>query len=320
MTFVVFLFYNLIVLFELVQLALVEEFMIQVEHVTKSFDNHPVLKDFSCHIPDHSIYGLVGANGCGKSTLFRLMFDIYRPDDGVILVDGENIIDNSNKKREMVFIPDDFHFYGGYTLSDLFHFYASFYPTFDFAYAKELADLFHLDMKQKINTFSKGMKRQCSLISAFASKCKYLFFDETFDGIDPVIRKKMKQLLMKQITDFDATIVLTSHNLRELEDICDHLGLVYDGKLQLEANIDDLKETMFRVQISFAHDFDESLFQDLPISHFEKQGSVAHFVMHGDQAKLKKKLEKLNPILLDFLPVTLEEIFIYRMEEVHYEF
>ena len=203
---------------------------------------------------------------------------------------------------------------------DTAKYYASMYKNFDMAYLKELASLLNLDLNKKISTFSKGMKRQCALICAIATNADYMFFDETFDGLDPVIRNTMKKALIKQMNKKNTTIVMTSHNLRELEDICDNLGLLYKGGILFESEIDTIKTNMFKVQISLDREFSESDFKDFNILNFRKQGSVATIIIKDLDGKGKEKLEKMNPIILDYLTLTLEEVFIYEMEALGYEF
>lgn len=294
--------------------------MIKIDKLSKKYDKDYVLKDLSCNIKDNSIYGLVGANGSGKSTLLRTIMGIYEADGGVISVDGEEVYDNEIMKQKMVFVQDDLFFYPGYTLMDTARYYQSMYKDFDINYLKELAGMLNLSLDKKISTFSKGMKRQCALICAICTNADYMFFDETFDGLDPVIRNTMKKILIKQMNKKDTTIVMTSHNLRELEDICDNLGLLYQGGILFESDIDTIKTNMFKVQISFEKNFDKEDFEDFDILSFKKQGSVATIIIKDNDGKSKNKLEKMKPLILDYLPLTLEEVFIYEMEALGYEF
>lgn len=294
--------------------------MIRIDKLSKKYDKDYVLNNLSCTIKDNSIYGLVGANGSGKSTLLRIVMGIFEANSGVISVDGESVYDNEIVKQKMVFVPDDLFFYSGYTLLDTAKYYESMYKDFDMNYLKELAGMLNLNLNKKISTFSKGMKRQCALICAIATNCDYMFFDETFDGLDPVIRNTMKKVLIKQMNKKKTTIVMTSHNLRELEDICDNLGLLYQGGILFESEIDTIKTNMFKVQISLNKDFDENDFKNFDILNFKKQGSVATIIIRDPEGDSKKKLEKMKPLILDYLTLTLEEVFIYEMEALGYEF
>lgn len=294
--------------------------MIKIDKLSKKYDKDFVLKDLSCSIKDNSIYGLVGANGSGKSTLLRTIMGIYDTDGGSISIDEEEVYDNVLMKQRMVFAPDDLFFYPGYTLMDTALYYKSMYKDFDMIYFKELASYLNLDLNKKISTFSKGMKRQSIIICAICTNADYMFFDETFDGLDPVIRNAIKKILIKQMNKKKTTIVMTSHNLREFEDICDNLGLLYQGGILFESDIDTIKTNMFKVQISFENNFDKEDFDGFDILSFKKQGSVATMIIKDNGNKCKKKLEGMKPLILDYLPLTLEEVFIYEMEALGYEF
>ncbi len=294
--------------------------MIKITNLSKSYGKKKVLENLNCNIKTNSIYGLVGANGAGKSTLLRIINDVFRRDSGKIEIDGLEIEDNDELKQKLVFVPDDLYFFAGYTLKDMAKFYKDMYINFDMKYLEELASILKLDMNEKIQNFSKGMKRQCALICAIATNADYMFFDETFDGVDPVIRNLLKKIIVKQMQKKETTIIMTSHNLRELEDICDNLGLLYKGGILFESDIDTLKTNMFKIQISLKEEFNKETFDMLEIMNFKKLGSIATIIAKGDKEFAKEKLEKLNPVVLDFLPLTLEEMFIYEMEVLGYEF
>lgn len=294
--------------------------MIKVDRVSKKYDNDFVLNNLSFNIKDNCIYGLVGANGAGKSTLLRIIMGIFDANIGSVTIDGEEVSHNVKLKQKMVFIPDDLFFYPGYTLIDMAKYYQSMYDEFDMDYLRELAKLLKLKENVKISNFSKGMKRQCALICAIATNADYMFFDETFDGLDPVIRNVMKKIIVKQMNKKKTTIVMTSHNLRELEDICDNLGLLYQGGILFESDIDTIKTNMYKVQISLKGDFDKDDFSDIDLLSYKKNGSVATLIIKDVDNTSKKKLAKKNPIILDYLNLTLEEIFIYEMEAMGYEF
>ena len=294
--------------------------MIEIKGVSKRYDKEDVLQNLNCTIKENCIYGLVGANGSGKSTLLRLINGILSPDKGSIKIGKEKTFDNEKIKQNMVFIPDDLYFYPSYTLLDMAKFYQAMYKKFDMEYLKKLANHLHLATNQKLSSFSKGMKRQCALILALATRSKYMFFDETFDGIDPVIRNFFKKAIAKQMEEDKTTIIMTSHNLRELEDICDNLGLLYNGGILFESDIDSIKTNMFKVQISLKEDFDKEDFKDLEVLSFKKVGSIATLIIKDEKQESRDILEKMNPIILDYLPLTLEEVFIYEMEALGYAF
>ena len=294
--------------------------MIKITNLNKSFGSKKVLENLNCNIETGSIYGLIGANGAGKSTLLRIINDIYRKDSGEILIDGENIQNNEKVKQKLAFLPDDLYIIPSYTLIDIAKYYEALYEKFDMNYLKELADILKLDINSKLDNFSKGMKRQCALICILATNAEYMFFDETFDGLDPVIRNLMKKILAKHMSNKNTTIIMTSHNLRELEDICDNLGVLYKGGVLFESDIDSLKTNMFKVQIALRDEFDENTFKDLNPLSFKKVGSIATIIFKDDREKIENELKKKEPIILDFLSLTLEEIFIYEMEVIGYEF
>ena len=294
--------------------------MIEIKGVSKRYDKEDVLQNLNCTIKENCIYGLVGANGSGKSTLLRLINGILIPDKGSIKIGKEKTFDNEKIKQNMVFIPDDLYFYPSYTLLDMAKFYQAMYKKFDMEYLKKLANHLHLATNQKLSRFSKGMKRQCALILALSTRSKYMFFDETFDGIDPVIRNFFKKAMAKQMEEDKTTIIMTSHNLRELEDICDNLGLLYNGGILFESDIDSIKTNMFKVQISLKENFDKEDFKDLEVLSFKKVGSIATLIIKDEKQESRDILEKMNPIILDYLPLTLEEVFIYEMEALGYAF
>lgn len=294
--------------------------MIEIKGVSKRYDKEDVLQNLNCTIKENCIYGLVGANGSGKSTLLRLINGILIPDKGSIKIGKEKTFDNEKIKQNMVFIPDDLYFYPSYTLLDMAKFYQAMYKKFDMEYLKKLANHLHLATNQKLSSFSKGMKRQCALILALSTRSKYMFFDETFDGIDPVVRNFFKKAMAKQMEEDKTTIIMTSHNLRELEDICDNLGLLYNGGILFESDIDSIKTNMFKVQISLKENFDKEDFKDLEVLSFKKVGSIATLIIKDEKQESRDILEKMNPIILDYLPLTLEEVFIYEMEALGYAF
>ena len=294
--------------------------MIKITNLSKSYGDKKVLEDLNCTIKTGSIYGLIGANGAGKSTLLRIIMGIFQKNSGSIEIDGKEISDSEEFKQKLVFVPDDLFFFKNYSINDMVIFYSKLYKNFDKEFAIKMFDKLKLNRKQKIQTFSKGMKRQTALVCALATNADYMFFDETFDGIDPVIRNYMKKVIAEQMEKKETTIIMTSHNLRELEDICDNLGLLHKGGILFESDIDSLKTNMFKIQISLPREFSKEDFQNLNVLSFKKTGSVATVILKGEREGYEKILEDMNPIILDFLPLTLEEIFIYEMEVLGYEF
>lgn len=293
--------------------------MIKITGLTKSFGSKKVLDKLDCTIKTGCIYGLIGANGAGKSTLMRIITGVYKKDEGVIEIDGKPLNDVEEIKEKFVYVPDDLFFFKNYTIRDTLNFYKKIYKKFDIEYARKLVQALKLDELQRIETFSKGMKRQTALICALATNTEYMFFDETFDGIDPVVRNFIKKAIAEKVEN-GSTIIVSSHNLRELEDICDNIGLLYKGGILFESEIDSLKTNMFKIQVSLKDDFSKESFKDFKILSFKKSGSVATIIIEGDRESAENALRNMNPIILDFLPLTLEEIFIYQMEVLGYAF
>lgn len=239
---------------------------------------------------------------------------------GSIKIEEQDVEENEEIKRRLVFVPDDLYFFPNYNLLEMAAFYQAMYPNFDMENVKYLAGVLKLNLKAKIKTFSKGMKRQCALICAISTNADYMFFDETFDGVDPVVRNLLKQIIRKQMEKKPTTIIMTSHNLRELEDICDNLGLLYKGGILFESDINSIDTSMTKVQFAVNGELSEALLQGLEVMNFKKVGSVATAIIKGDKEVVRNKLESLNPVILDFLPLNLEEVFIYEMEVLGYEF
>lgn len=294
--------------------------MIDIVNLTKRFGKKTVLQNLDCKIADGCIYGLVGANGAGKSTFLRLLSGVYYPQQGSIEIDGHEVYDNTDIKKDIMFLSDDLYFPNGAQLKDVVASYSAFYPKFDTDYFYNHTDKLKLGRTDKIATFSKGMKRQTSIIAALSCGAKYLFFDETFDGLDPVVRNYIKKLIYDKVIDGGATVILTSHNLRELEDICDHLGVLYQGGILFEGDTNALKTNVFKVQLSLGREFTKEDLEPLNILSFKKVGSVATIIVKGDREKSELIINNLSPVIADFLPLTLEEVFIYEMEVLGYAF
>ena len=294
--------------------------MIQVNGLTKKFGDFTALSALDCTIPAGCIYGLVGSNGAGKSTLLRLICGIYRPDKGNVTLDGRNIYENPELKEKLVFVPDELYFLPQANMLRMAQTYASFYPRFDRSRFGELTDAFKLNPKANLGTFSKGMRRQAATVLALACKTDFLFLDETFDGLDPIMRNLVKKVLYADVAERGVTAVITSHSLRELEDTCDQLALLHKGGIIFESDIQDLKTSLFKVQVAFNYDYGRELFQNIDMLSFSKKGTVSNFIVRGDRERTIASLRSMNPILLDVLPLSLEEVFIYEMEALGYAF
>ena len=295
--------------------------MIVAENLGKKFRNKTVIRQMNCAIKEGSIYGLVGANGAGKSTFLRMLAGVYQPSEGKAEINGEAVFDNAKIKKEIVFIPDELYFFPNYNFRMMADYYASLYEHFDRHRFQMLCDHFKLDTEARIQNFSKGMKRQGALILALSTRAHYFFFDETFDGLDPVMRSLVKSVLSEDVAQRNSTVLLTSHNLRELEDLCDHMGLLVEGRIMFESDIDSLKTEMFKVQIALPDKtFDRDEFRQLKVLYYKKSGSIATMIVKGDRELVTDVLRSKQPIILDLLPLSLEEVFIYEMDGYGYEF
>ena len=295
--------------------------MIIAENLGKKFRNKTVIRQMNCAIKEGSIYGLVGANGAGKSTFLRMLAGVYQPSEGKAEINGEAVFDNAKIKKEIVFIPDELYFFPNYNFRMMADYYASLYEHFDRHRFQMLCDHFKLDTEARIQNFSKGMKRQGALILALSTRAHYFFFDETFDGLDPVMRSLVKSVLSEDVAQRSSTVLLTSHNLRELEDLCDHMGLLVEGRIMFESDIDSLKTEMFKVQIALPDKtFERDEFRQLKVLYYKKSGSIATMIVKGDRELVTDVLRSKQPIILDLLPLSLEEVFIYEMEGYGYEF
>ena len=294
--------------------------MIKINNITKRFDDTVALNGVTSEIQSGCIYGLVGSNGAGKSTLLRLILGIYAPDDGEILVDDMSVRKNPDLKNRMIFVPDELYFLPQSNMITMAKFYRNIYKNFSMERFNKLTETFRLDPKKKLSTFSKGMKRQAAIILALSCMADYVFLDETFDGIDPVVRNLIKNLLYNDVCERKTTFVLTSHSLRELEDTCDQLALLHKGGIVFESAVETLKTKLFKVQAAFSEDYDRSKFSELDLISFEKHGSVSRFIVRGDREKTEKYINEMNPILCEILPLSLEEVFVYEMDALGYQF
>jgi len=294
--------------------------MIEARSLTKTFSGFCALNEFCAVIPDGSIYGLVGSNGSGKSTLLRMISGIYRPDGGEIVVAGENPYENPDIKNLIFHVSDDLYFLPQSTMDDMAVFYMSIYKGFDMKTYNSLCGRFPIDPKKRLNTFSKGMKRQAALILSLAAEPRYLLLDEAFDGLDPVMRGAVRKILADKIADGKMSVVIASHNLRELEDICDYMGLLHEGKVIFQREIDEVKLGFCKVQAGFTQMPNDAALQQLNIMQLEKTGSVLNMIVRGRGDEIMGYIETLNPMFVETVPLTLEEVFIHEMEAVGYDY
>lgn len=294
--------------------------MICAEQVTMKFGPFTALDKLQCSIPRGCVYGLVGSNGAGKSTFMRLIAGVYRPHTGQVTVEGMPVYDSPEVKERVVFVPDDLFFLPHASMNRMAELYEANYAKFNRTRYAELSDGFGLDRKANIGTFSKGMRRQAAIILALSTMPDYILFDETFDGLDPVMRNLVRKVIYGDVEERNATAVISSHSLRDLEDTCDQLALLHKGGLIFESDIENLKTNLFKVQFAFAGDYDKHVLDGIEVLNWTKKGSVANAIVRGDREVVRAKLMADSPLLLDILPLTLEEIFIHEMEALGYAF
>ena len=297
--------------------------MIRAENITKHFDDVRSLHEVSIGVKDGSILGLIGSNGSGTSTLLRILSGIYLPDTGDILYDGEPVFENTAVKKQIVYLSDDPYFLPQCTMNDMRDFYASVYPDFSHARYEALTKQFGLNPRRRIITFSKGMQKQVSMLLGLSCQPKYLFCDETFDGLDPVMRQLVKSLIIADVAERDMCCVVASHNLREMEDMADHIALLHQGELLLERELDDIRTNMVKVQVSYRKEVCDAMAESLkelqPLS-MERRGSLFTLIVRGTEESLQPWFAETSPLFCEYIPMTLEEIFITEMEERGYEF
>jgi ABC-2 type transport system ATP-binding protein len=294
--------------------------MIKARKLTKRFGEVEALANLSCNIPQGCIYGMVGANGAGKSTFLRLCNGVYKPDSGKVSINGGDVFDNPAVKAHCVFVPDELYFLPQSNMLRMAALFESMYPHFSRERFEDLSAMFKLDKLRPLNAFSKGMRRQAATVLALSAMTDYVFFDETFDGLDPVIRNLVKNTLYDDVMERGCTTVITSHSLRELEDTCDQLALLYGGGIVFESDVQNLKTSLFKVQVAFGGDYDRSRFAELDVLSFVKLGSVSNLIIRGDRDESRAIIGKMKPLLLEILPLTLEEVFLYEMEALGYSF
>ena len=294
--------------------------MIFASNLTKTFGETVALDNIELNIGRGQVFGLIGSNGSGKSTLLRILSGVYIADSGKALIVDQEILDNPALKSKIFFLSDTPYYFANATLKEMAEFYSKMYKNFSYERLSELSKSFPIDHNTKMNNMSKGMMRQASIMLAFASCPDYLFLDEAFDGLDPVMRESLKRLITKDIIDRDLTVIITSHNLRELEDMCDRVGLLHKGKIIFNDNLENLKGKVHKVQAAFNSIQSIENFKGLEILKFERTGSMVQLVARGRKDEILDHINKMQPILLESIPPTLEELFIFELGGLGYDF
>lgn len=291
--------------------------MITINEITKCFGDVKALSSVSTVIGDGSIFGLIGSNGSGKSTLLRTICGIYKPDSGKILCDGQEIYENYELKQKIVYLSDEQYFAPAATLDDMRALYRSVYREFDDQRYCKMTDLFGLDRTRKINTFSKGMQKQSSLLLGMSLRPKYLLCDETFDGIDPVMRQLVRRMIAEDVAESGLTAIISTHNLRELDDLTDHIALMHRGEIVLDRELDDMKLSIHKAQVAYGDEVPD--FGGLEIISHHSSGKLHTITCRGSEQFVTDKLAATEPLYFEILPLTLEEIFISEMEDLGYD-
>ncbi len=287
--------------------------MIEVRDLVKTFDGFAALRGATLTVPKGAVYGLVGPNGAGKSTLLRHITGVFRQDSGEVLVNGVPVFENRHVKENIVSIPDDWFYYNQSTIREMAALYAGLYPRFDWERFERLRELFQLPEKKTIRRMSKGMQRQAAFWITISCLPEYLVLDEPVDGLDPVMRRQVWQVLLDDVAARGTTVLLSSHNLRELEDVCDHVGIMDRGKVLLERTLSDLQDTTVKLQVAYKTAEEPTLPAELQILHHSRVGRVHTYIMRGNSEEICRRMQITDPVLLEAIPLTLEEIFIYEL-------
>ena len=293
--------------------------MIEVKNLEKSFGNIKAIDRVNATIEEGHVFGLIGTNGAGKSTFMRMLSGVLKPDGGEILIDGETVYENPGSKQKLFFISDDQYFFKSGTPLDMVKLYKTFYPGFEEKKWTELMEKFGLDKNRKVNTFSKGMKKQVSILCGICAGTEYLFCDETFDGLDPVMRQAVKSIFANDMEERKLTPIIASHNLRELEDICDHVGLLHKGGILLSRDLDEMKMNLHKVQCVLKEGMQPEHITGLDILKTERRGKLLTLTVRGSLNQVEFVMQQADPVFYETIPLSLEEIFISETEVVGYD-
>ncbi len=294
--------------------------MIEVKNLTKKYGKFVAIENLSLTVGKSSVYGLVGYNGAGKTTLLKTIAGIFKPDAGSVTIDGKDVFSHADARRKMFYVPDDLYFGYNYSIEKMAKFYAGYYPDFSYETLDKLCGVFKLDKTAKINSFSKGMQRQAAMILGMSTLPEILLLDESFDGLDPAKRNMMNNMLIEYAADKECSIIVSSHNLHELVDICDHIALINGKKIVFDCSVDEMSASRCKFRVVFNEEKEESDFSDFDIKRFEKDGKIVTLSLGGNAEENEEKLKNMSPLLVEKYPLTLEEIFLEEMEDTDYDF
>lgn len=292
--------------------------MLEVKNVVKTFDGFRALDGLTMTVPKGAVYGLVGPNGAGKSTIIRHLAGIYRQDSGEVLLDGQPVYENTGAKRRMAVIGDDWYYFPQAGIKEMAKFFAGIYPDFSWERYEKLKQVFPLDEKMMLRRMSKGMQKQAAFWLTVCCMPEYLILDEPVDGLDPVMRRQVWSLLLGDVAERGTTVLVSSHNLRELEDVCDHVGILNKGRVLLERSLSDLQDNTVKLQVAYQGVTEPVLPVELNILHRSHVGRVYTYIVRGSSQEILRRMQITEPVLLESIPLTLEEIFIYELGGVEY--
>lgn len=293
--------------------------MMELKKVTMQFEDFTALSDLDLTVSKGSAFGLLGSNGAGKSTILRLLAGIYKQSSGSVMVEGKPVFDQISVKQRIFFINDETVQFNGYNLMELKNYYKRFYENFSEELFEKLRETVKLPLNKKLSQFSKGMKRQAIMIVGLACQTDYLLMDEAFDGLDPTMRLIVKKMLVDAMIDRELTTIISSHNLKEIGEICDMVALIHQGKVVFTKELNQIGDQIHKIQVAFSHPKIANDFSSLNVLHYEANGSVINMIVRGEKVTIRKNIEAMNPIVFDRVPLTLEEIFIYEMEGLGYD-
>ncbi len=292
--------------------------MLEAKHVVKTFDGFRALDGLTMTVPTGAVYGLVGPNGAGKSTIIRHLAGIYRQDSGEVLLDGQPVYEDPVVKRRMTVIGDDWYYFPQANIREMAHFFAGLYPAFSWERYEKLKQVFPLDEKMMLRRMSKGMQKQAAFWLTVCCMPEYLILDEPVDGLDPVMRRQVWSLLLGDVAERGTTVLVSSHNLRELEDVCDHVGILDHGRVLLERSLSDLQDNTVKLQVAYPGVTEPVLPAEMQILHRSHVGRVYTYIVRGSREDILRRMQITEPVLLESIPLTLEEIFIYELGGVNY--
>ena len=292
--------------------------MLEAKNIVKTFDGFRALDGATLTVPKGTVYGLVGPNGAGKSTIIRHFTGVYRPDSGEVLLDGRPIYENPDVKRRLTVIGDDWYYFPQASIAEMAKLYSGMYPDFSWERYAKMKEVFPLNDKQMIRRMSKGMQKQAAFWLTMCCMPEYLILDEPVDGLDPVMRRQVWSLLLGDVAERGTTVLVSSHNLRELEDVCDHVGIMAKGKVHLERSLSDLQDNTVKLQVAYQTEEEPDLPAELQVLHRSRVGRVYTYIMRGNVEHIRRRMQITQPLLLEAIPLTLEEIFIYEMGGADY--